>query len=157
MGYTQSPHLTDREIESVLETAKVARFCSLNADGTIHAAPVWFLYIDGHIVVATPKASCKARNVVRNNRVTLLIDDSGTPGVWPKGVLIYGRAAVSETSLELDEAARLLEKYFPPDRAKSYATGLMGLTTWARIIVKPERIASFDYMKDEPYQTATGE
>ena len=33
-------YLAKEEIESFLKEAKIARFCSLNNDGTIHAAPV---------------------------------------------------------------------------------------------------------------------
>jgi len=81
LPYTQSPHLTDEEIESFLKKAIVARFCSLNEDGTIHAVPVWYSYLEGKIIVATPVVSRKARNVRRNGNVTLLIDDSETRGV----------------------------------------------------------------------------
>jgi nitroimidazol reductase NimA-like FMN-containing flavoprotein (pyridoxamine 5'-phosphate oxidase superfamily) len=61
LPYTQPPHLTSEEIESLLKRALVARFCSLNANGTIHAVPVWYRYLEGKIVVATPVASRKAR------------------------------------------------------------------------------------------------
>ena len=157
MTYTQSPHLTDEEIESFLKKSQVARFCSLNADGTIHAAPVWYSYMNGQIVVATPLASRKARNVGRNKNVTLLIDDSGTRGVWPKGVLVYGKAELNATDLALGEFTRLCGKYFQGERAENYARGLLSLTRWAKIVVKPERMASFDYAKDEAYGTAVGE
>lgn len=157
MTYTQSPHLTSAEIESFIERAKVARFCSLNADGTIHAVPVWYSYVDGQIVIATPTGSRKARNVKRNRNVTVLIDDSETRGVWPKGVTVYGRAELDATDLTLDEFTRLCAKYVPERGAQSYAKGLMGLSRWVKMVVKPERMASFDYSKDEAYKKAVGE
>ena len=109
------------------------------------------------IVVATPVASRKARNVRRNENVTLLIDDSETRGVWPKGVVVYGKAKLDATDLALEEFAHLCEKYFIGDRAESYARGLLSLTRWVKIVVTPKHMASFDYMKDEAYKTATGE
>jgi len=157
LAYTQSPHLTDEEIESFLRKSEVARFCSLNADGTIHAVPVWYSYKNGQILVATPVASRKARNVRRDKNVTLLIDNSGTRGVWPKGVLIYGKAELDATDLALGEFTRLCEKYFQRERAENYAKGLLSLTRWVKIVVKPQRLASFDYTKDEAYKTAVGE
>jgi nitroimidazol reductase NimA-like FMN-containing flavoprotein (pyridoxamine 5'-phosphate oxidase superfamily) len=84
LPYTQSLRLTDEEIESFLKKAIVARFCSVNADGTIHAVPVWYSYLEGDFVVATPVASRKARNVRRNGNVTLLIDDSETREYGPR-------------------------------------------------------------------------
>jgi len=53
LGYTQSPHLSVEEIDSFLRKAEVARFCSLNADGTIHAVPVWYTYEHGQIIIFT--------------------------------------------------------------------------------------------------------
>ena len=74
LTYTQSPPMSVQEAESFLREAKIARFCSLNKDGTIHAAPVWYKYENGEIIVATPPASRKARNVRRNENVAILID-----------------------------------------------------------------------------------
>jgi hypothetical protein len=35
--YTQSPPLANEKILSFIKKAEVARFCSLNVDGTVHA------------------------------------------------------------------------------------------------------------------------
>ena len=153
MTYTQSPPMTIQETESFLREAKVARFCSLNRDGTIHAAPVWYKYENGEIIVATPPTSRKARNVRRNKNVTMLIDIS-EGGVRPKGVIVYGKAELTTNTMEIPEAVSLLEKYTPRDKAEAYAKGLFKLTKWVKMTVKPERMASFDYNKDEAYQSA---
>ena len=157
MSYTQSPHLTEEETESFLLKATVARFCSLNADGTIHAVPVWYSYLEKKLVVATPANSRKARNVRRNGNVTLLIDESEVRGVWPKGIVVYGSAELDKADLELTEFTRLCEKYFKDGKAEGYARGLLTLTRWVKIVVTPKRLASFDYVKDQAYKTATGE
>ena len=157
MSYTQSPHLADEEIESFLKNVNVARFCSLNSDGTIHAVPVWYSYLDKKLVVATPFGSRKARNVRRNVNVTLLIDESETRGIWPKGVVVYGEAELDEKDLALPEFTRLCEKYIKNGKAESYARGLLSLARWVKIVVTPKHMASFDYTKDQAYKTATGE
>ena len=157
MSYTQPPHLADEEIESFLKNANVARFCSLNADGTIHAVPVWYSYLDKKFAVATPFSSLKARNVRRNGNVTLLIDASETRGVWPKGVVIYGQGELDKTDLALPEFTSLCEKYIMDGKAESYARGLLSLARWVKIVVTPKHMASFDYTKDQAYKTATGE
>lgn len=51
--------MTNEQIESLLKTAQIARFCSLNEDGTIHAAPIWYKYENGEIIIVTPEASRK--------------------------------------------------------------------------------------------------
>jgi nitroimidazol reductase NimA-like FMN-containing flavoprotein (pyridoxamine 5'-phosphate oxidase superfamily) len=148
--------MTTQEVESLLREAKIARFCSLNKDGTIHATPVWYKYENGEIIVATPPASRKARNVRRNKNVTMLVDIS-EGGAWPKGVIVYGKAELTAEPMQIPEAASLLGKYREGDKAEAYARGLFKLTKWVKITVKPEHFASFDYNKDEAYQTATEE
>jgi len=146
-------HLTKKQIESFLKEAKTARFCSHNDDGTIHAAPVWFKYDEGKIVILTPAHSCKARNVRRNKNVTVLVDMEEPT----RGVLIYGRAEARalDNELELEPAAvSMCEKYVSKEEAKRLAFYFFPkLTSWMKIAVKPERIASFDYTKDEAQRT----
>jgi nitroimidazol reductase NimA-like FMN-containing flavoprotein (pyridoxamine 5'-phosphate oxidase superfamily) len=82
--------MTPEETESLLREAKIARFCTLNKDGTIHAAPVWYKYENGQVILATPVGSRKARNIKRNRNVTILFNIS-EGGVQPRCGLIYGR------------------------------------------------------------------
>jgi len=154
LGYTQAPSLTSEEIESFLREAKIARFCSFNKDGTTHAVPVWFKYENGQIAVATPAASRKARNVKRNRNVTVLVDVEK----WPqKGVIVYGEAELEyPTGYEehMSATVPLCEKYMPRDEAVNWCKGLFKISgPWAKIIVKPKRMASFDYAKDVTFET----
>jgi len=151
MSYTQSPHLTDKEIEDFLKSAKIARICTHNKDGTIHAVPVWFNYDNGEIIIGTPKASRRARNLKRNNSVTILIDEVGPP---TRGVIIYGKARMDDT--DMDQATHsIFSRYMSQEEANGYWKGLSELTEWIIVIVKPIHIASFDYSKDTKYLEAT--
>jgi nitroimidazol reductase NimA-like FMN-containing flavoprotein (pyridoxamine 5'-phosphate oxidase superfamily) len=154
MSYTQPPPLTEGEIESVLKQARVARLCSQNKDGTIHAVPISYRYENRKITVLAPTRSRKAQNIKRNQNVTLLVDIS-KKDTWPKGVVIYGKAELSHSTLK--EATLLCEKYMPKAKAKSYAKGLLNLAKWSRINIKPEYMTSFDYAKDQAFKNAVGE
>jgi nitroimidazol reductase NimA-like FMN-containing flavoprotein (pyridoxamine 5'-phosphate oxidase superfamily) len=147
--------MTSEETESLIREAKIARFCSLNKDGTIHAVPVWYKYENGQLIMATPDTSRKARNVRRNKNVTVLVDIS-EGGVPPRCVIIYGKAEMDYDNVFPDMASAL-ERYMPRDKTEGYARGLFKLTKWVKMTVKPERMASFDYNKDKAYQTAIGE
>ena len=87
--YPQMPPFTQAELVAFLNEAPVARLSSLNPDGTIHIAPVYFRYDNGDILIGTQDVTRKARNIKHNPNVTLLIDNQTPP--W-KGVLIYGEA-----------------------------------------------------------------
>jgi hypothetical protein len=86
-----------------------------------------------------------------------LIDVSEGGVGWPKGIIIYGKAELAPDAMQIPEATSLLEKYRPKKEVEAYVRGLFKLTKWVKITVKPERIASFDYNKDEAYKNATGE
>ncbi|MCW3997732.1 MAG: pyridoxamine 5'-phosphate oxidase family protein [Candidatus Bathyarchaeota archaeon] len=135
-------HLTEEEIEFFLKEVNTARFCSHNNDETIHAAPVWFKYENGKIVILSPEHSRKSRNVKQNKNVSILIDVEKPP----RGVLIYGKAELnSEFDLE-STAMWLCEKYMLKEKAKDHWRSVTPPTTnWLKITVKPERMASFDY------------
>jgi general stress protein 26 len=130
--------MTKEEIELFLIEAQIARFCSINKDGIIHAAPVWYKYETGRIIVVTPEASRKVRNVKRNKNVTVLVDIEQPTA---KGVAIYGKAEVHYPLTR--------EKYMSKDEAERYAAGLFKVTRGVKIVVTPERMASFDTDKDE--------
>ncbi|MFX0108671.1 MAG: pyridoxamine 5'-phosphate oxidase family protein [Candidatus Hodarchaeota archaeon] len=151
--YTQSPPLSDAEIDIFLNKAKLARFCTMNKDGTIHAAPVWFLHENGEIIIATPEASRKARNVRHNPNVTVLVDESGTPEDPAKGVIVYGEATIVGEA-DPKWGISLFEKYVPKDKAESTMKRVLKVSKWMKIVVTPIKRASFDYGKDVTWREA---
>lgn len=154
MSYTQPPHLMNDEIESLLKEAKIARFCSYNKDGTIHATPVWYRYENGRIFLATPAKSQKAKNVERNGNVTFLVDVEGPP---TRGAIIYGKAVLEKPNTKdmISAAVPIIERYMPKDKAQVYVEGLSKISRWVKITINPVKIASFDYGKDELYRKAS--
>jgi len=146
----QSPPLTKEEIEPLLKEARIARFCSHNKDGTIHAVPMNYKYENNQIIIPTPAASHKVRNVKRNPNVTVLIDAEKQP---VKGVIIYGKAELEYNDI-LTSSISVYEKTMPRDQAERLARGLLKLTKMVTIRVDIERIVSFDAAKDKAFQTA---
>ena len=130
--------LEKEEIESLLREAKIARFCCHNNDGTIHATPVWFDYQNGNIIILTPSRSQKARNIKRNENVTILVDMVKPP----RGVIIYGKAELDDTDV-ISTAITMAEKYVPKDKAKSLVEEVVTKGMDLLVTVKPERMASF--------------
>ena len=157
MTYAQSPPMTKKELQFYLKTAKIARICSLNHDGTIHVTPVWYNYENGEIVIVTPESSRKAKNVKRNSNVTILIDTSDDKAQAPKGVIIYGKAKLGSWSPSTPELLALLDRYMRRSEAGAYARTMFKLAKWVKITVKPERTRSFDFKKTGATHMATQE
>ena len=151
VSYTQSPSLSPDEVLEFLNYMTVARVCTHNKDGTIHVAPVWYYYEGGQLIFGTPYNSVKAKNIRRDNRVTVLVDDEGPP---TRGVIIYGEATLTEENIE-ESALKVFNRRMSSQRAVDYRDGLFKLTKWVTVIVIPKKIASYDYVKDTRYRQAT--
>ncbi|TET59053.1 MAG: pyridoxamine 5'-phosphate oxidase family protein [Promethearchaeota archaeon] len=145
MSYTQAPPLADEEMGNFLKEAPTARICSINEDGTIHGVPVWFKYESGQFIIATIEKSRKVRNIAKNNNVTLIID-VGSPAI--RGVIVYGKAEVDLKAWDPD-AINLLAKYMSREEAEKMWQIMNETAKWVKITVKPEKMPSFDYTKDD--------
>jgi len=151
MSYRQPPPLTREEMEAFFREAKVARFCSINKDGTIHAVPVWFRYERGRFMIGAPAHGKRIGNIKRNKNVTLLIDVEGPP---TRGVIVYGEAEINNDNIE-ELAVSIFKRHMPPKEAEVYQRGLFKMTQWIGVYVTPKRYSSFDYGKDSAYRAAT--
>lgn len=138
--------MTDEDLVSLFEQALFARLGTINEDGTIHIAPVYFKYEDGQILIATQDPSRKVRNIKRNNAVSVLIDIVDVPF---RGALIYGTAELDYEDIIPKRIAIFERRPWEPSRedAEEYARRLSG--KWKCVIVRitPQRVASFDYSK----------
>lgn len=119
-----------------------------NKDGTIHAAPVSYEYMNGQIIILSYASSQKTRNIKRNNNVTVLIDNESV-----QGVLIYGKA-----KLEYDNVYQLAilmwEKAFrnkPKDNVERLVKAYLDKVKFVIVKITPQRIVTFDYTKDDIY------
>jgi len=135
--------MIDEELVSFFDQAQFARLGTINEDGTIHIAPIFFKYDDGQILMATQDPSRKIRNIKRNNKVTVLID---TTEVHFKGALIYGTAELDYEDI-IPKRMAIFEKRLSREDAETYARRLSGKWKCVIIRITPEKIASFDYSK----------
>jgi len=141
--YPQLPAMSGEELEAFYEKALFARLGTINEDGSIHIAPIFFKYDEGQILMATQDPSRKIRNIKRNNHVTVLIDTTDVPF---KGALIYGTAELDYEDV-ISKRMAIFERRLPREQAETYARRLSG--KWKCVIVRitPVHIASFDYSK----------
>ncbi|MFD7876670.1 PPOX class F420-dependent oxidoreductase [Streptomyces sp. NPDC059766] len=95
---------------------RTGKLSTVRADGSPHVAPIWFLLDGDEIVFNTGKSTVKGRNLARDGRVALCVDDDRPPFGF---VVVHGRAALSE---DLDEvrhwATRIAARYMGEDRAE---------------------------------------
>jgi len=76
-----------------IETPRIGRLATVRADGSPHVAPIWFRFEGGEFLILTERGSQKHKNVERDPRVLLCIDDERPPY---HTVLVRGHASAHE-------------------------------------------------------------
>jgi PPOX class probable F420-dependent enzyme len=85
--------LTDPLARELLAARLIANLATLNRDGSIHLVAMWFLWHEGAVLIPTSHSTRKARNLTRDPRATVMIDDS-RGGFDLRGITMFGRAEI---------------------------------------------------------------
>ena len=127
-----------------VHTGKLA---TVRADGRPHVAPVWYVVDDdGTIVFNTGESTVKGRNLRRDPRASLCVDDERPPFSF---VVVEGVVELSDDLSDVREwATRIGGRYMGQDRAEEYGerNGVAGELV-ARL--RPERVVSAMDLADE--------
>ncbi|WP_405483055.1 PPOX class F420-dependent oxidoreductase [Streptomyces sp. NBC_00009] len=111
--------MTDEEWRAfVSEGTRTAKLSTVRPDGSPHIAPVWFVLDGEDLLFNTGKDTVKGRNLARDNRVALCVDDERPPFSF---TVIEGRAELIEELGQLrDSATRIGARYMGEDRAQEF-------------------------------------
>ncbi len=97
---------------------RTGKLSTVRADGSPHIAPIWFLLDGDDLVFNTGKETVKGRNLARDGRVALCVDDDQPPFAF---VVLQGHAALIEDVDQVRHwAARLGARYMGEDRAEEF-------------------------------------
>jgi PPOX class probable F420-dependent enzyme len=67
--------MDDAEVGAFLQEQRTVACATIDRDGSPHVIPLWYLVRDGDVWVWTYAASQKVRNLERDARATLMIED----------------------------------------------------------------------------------
>ncbi|WOX07896.1 PPOX class F420-dependent oxidoreductase [Streptomyces sp. N50] len=111
--------MTDEEWRAFVSLGtRTGKLSTVRADGSPHVAPIWFLLDGDDVVFNTAKETVKGRNLARDGRVALCVDDDRPPFGF---VVLQGRAELSEEPGELRYwAARIGARYMGEERAEEF-------------------------------------
>ena len=95
----------------IMEGTRTGKLATVREDASPHVAPIWFV-LDGDDVVLMTGAATKGRNLRRDPRVSLAVDDERPPFSY---VRVDGTAELSEDPDEmLAWSIRIAERYMGP-------------------------------------------
>ena len=97
---------------------RTGKLATIRADGRPHVVPIWFVLDGDDIILTTGATSVKARNMRRDPRVSLAVDDQQPPYSF---VMVEGVATLTEDAPDLLAwATRIGGRYMGADRAQEY-------------------------------------
>lgn len=104
--------------EFLLRGTKTGKLATVRKDGRPHVVPIWFDLDGDTLVFTTGGESLKYKNMKRDPRVSITIDDQTPPYSY---VMIEGTVSFSEDPEELLYwATRIGGRYMGEDQAEAY-------------------------------------
>ncbi len=144
--------LSDEEVRKFLDQSRTLILCSNGKDGVPHPMPMWFVPDDdGTLLMTTFRKSQKVKNLIRDPRVSLLVE-SGEHYADLKGVVLYGRVEIDpDTEHVLDVLERVGPRYGTGGGGgdRQAVRGMLRGQAQKRVVLRlrPERVVSWDHAK----------
>jgi PPOX class probable F420-dependent enzyme len=138
--------LSPEEVSAYLASARTAVLVTIGPDGVPDPVGMWFVMEGDDVVMRTYAKSQKVRNLERDPRVSVLIED-GESYETLRGVQLTGEVTLSrDIDAVLDVVAGLAAKYdgvtdLDRESLRSYA----GKQSVLRL--RPEQVVSWDHRK----------
>jgi PPOX class probable F420-dependent enzyme len=134
--------------DTFLSGRRVAVLVTIAPDGRPVPTPIWYLYRSGRFYFRTAGDAVKTKNVERDPRVSICVQDEQPPY---RTVTVYGHAEVAPA---MDWLASQMPRHYLG------AVGGIGYQRWARtqieqgpdvaLVVMPERFTTSDFSGDTP-------
>ena len=126
------------EQEEFLKQANVAVLATVDSKGRAHAAPIWYVYEDGVILMSTGKGSQKHRNMETHPDVTLVVDRRTLPYF---ALMVQGQVEIGPPLSE-EERSKIASRYLSEEQTRVYLARTQGEHS-VSIRLRPRKIIEF--------------
>jgi PPOX class probable F420-dependent enzyme len=125
----------------VAEGTRTGKLATARRDGRPHVVPIWFVLDGDDLVFTTGADTVKGRNMRRDPRVSLCVDDERPPYAF---VRIDGTVTMAEDPDEMLRLATAIGgRYMGADRAEAF--GRRNAVPGELLVrVRPERVVAID-------------
>ena len=108
----------DEYIQFLQEGTRTAKIATTHKDGRPHVVPVWFVLDGDTIVFMTGADTVKGKNLQRDPRVTICVDDEAPPFSF---VMVEGTATTAPNPPEMLEwSTRIARRYMGDEQAEAF-------------------------------------
>jgi PPOX class probable F420-dependent enzyme len=112
----------------LMQDTFTGKLATVKKDGNPHVVPIWFVLDNnnsssrgraGDIIFTTDNTSVKAKNIQRDNRVSICVDDQTPPFSF---VTVYGTAEIKNYKQNelLKWATKISQRYMGKDNAEAF-------------------------------------
>lgn len=110
--------LTEEQRAFLLHGTRTGKLATVRPDGRPHIAPIWFDLDGDTLVFMTGQETVKGRNITRDGRVTLCVDDEQPPFAF---IVVEGSATTSADLAEmLRWGTQIARRYMGAANADAY-------------------------------------
>ena len=98
---------------------RTGKLATVRADGRPHVAPIWFVLDGEDLIFNTWHTSVKGKNLVRDGRVALTVDEAIPPYAF---VIVEGTVEITDDDLAESKqwATRIGARYMGADQAEAF-------------------------------------
>jgi PPOX class probable F420-dependent enzyme len=137
------------EVKRFLRGRHVAVLGTIGPSGEPVLTPIWYLHRDDKILMRTGRDSAKAKNIRKDGRVTVCVQDERAPYA---SITVYGLATVEaeEPGLGASIARRYLGAIAGAAYLKAAAEVIERDGGEVTLVVSPGRVVSQDFSAETP-------
>jgi PPOX class probable F420-dependent enzyme len=140
--------MSAEEVDAFLDEQRVVVCATAGPRGWPHLMPLWYLVRDGRVWAWTYAKSQKVRNLERDDRATLQVED-GVQYHELRGVMIEARTVIHrDTELVARFGAELFERYGSATTGPEFLDVVRAQAA-KRVALEfvPERVVTWDHRK----------
>ncbi len=139
--------LSEAEQRAYVESSKTLIMGTINHDGWPHVVPMWYAMVDDLIHMHTYRSSQKVRNLERDPRGSVLIED-GQAYNQLRGVFMRGRFdIIDDQDLCYRIGLASARKYMGIDEAQAGPVVRHQVRKRVALVFHPQKTSSWDHRK----------
>jgi PPOX class probable F420-dependent enzyme len=127
----------DPKVEAFLNDSppRFAVLATINADGSVQQTVMWYLVRDGKIVMNTAQGRKKDRNIARDGRISICVENGY------QFVTISGTVEIVEDPARAQaDIAACAERYVGPEQAKQMVDSQFSKESRITYILSPDNV-----------------
>ena len=129
--------VTSEQIAEFLQKPLVAVFVTLRANGSPHAIPIWYEFVDGAFLVFTSSRFQRVKNLERDSRAAITISTHDEPYMY-----VSAEGPVAITTEGVDETGLSIARRYIGERAEQFLENVLDENSVV-LRLTPERILTW--------------